>query len=964
MQKEICLLLFLFVSLKLVSFDFFTYVPYQGKMKEIKTDNFIIVFPEKYSGTALIVASFAEEIHTKLSPLLNWKPKEKTYIILTDNSDSPNGMGIPFLRNTILLYLSKTELAYTLKNFTNPLYSLILHEYAHILHLEQVRGGALFWRILYGKLYMPVAVNFPWYIEGVAMVAESKYSQNGRLVTNYNKSLLRNAAKNKKIPSFDKLIYPIVDYPYGNAAYFYGGNFLNYLYNTYGKEKFDSIYIGISNDIWAFVLMFVMNFKNIYGKSLNDLWNEWILYEEKEALSYQEDNYEYQKLTNLQGRVSSFDKIENFFVLTAESYKKEVGLFKLDKNNKVKLLEIGYFGNVSKTNQKDYIVFTKLTKYPDDFTYYDLYSFNLKTFIETRLTKKERIQYACFAKNKNAGILVSNDIVRPKLFRANFNTNKITKKLINIPQEITFIQKPSINNEGTKVLFSAKTKDGVFKIYQLDLNTEKITQFEDIEGELPQFIDENKFSYIGTDNSTDSLFEYIQDTKENFRILSSFGNINSAMVIDEKIYYVNQTVDGEELFVTNNDKKIIGLPQVSQVKLEKQILIDNFKIKDFNIGRVLYPTCWGIIPALLSNSSIYIPIGNSYFPIPFIAPQFFIYNEIPTSRFSYTASITLDYLRWYPNNSLSLNFKLPAGFLTYQWNNGMAGSKNIVGLQFYESRKYKNRFPIYFSNFIQYYFDVPLLNYGNIYFSLATSHVFYEYDFKLDRPKNFINFSENFGYYYNISRPNASRWDRGFRFDISARQSIKGIADNENSYVLRGSLEGRIPFKNVFLFMYFDGGIDFLQQNTFTLSSTVFSLQNGLIGSGGNGASIDMKAFPIQITHSSTSFTFFYNKAGFDITVYKRSHYWHFATLGFKEFFIKAYTEFAAVFNKKNVIYSDIFFDVALELTVDLFLAYGNGVVEFTLGGALGHSGGQSIPLQEFRPAWSVFGAINFRLFN
>lgn len=89
---------------------FFPFVPYQGMTKKIVTEHFVILFPERYKEKALKVAAYSEEIHSKLKDFMKWEPILRTVLVLSDETDLPNGETVPFIRNTIYIYLAPADL--------------------------------------------------------------------------------------------------------------------------------------------------------------------------------------------------------------------------------------------------------------------------------------------------------------------------------------------------------------------------------------------------------------------------------------------------------------------------------------------------------------------------------------------------------------------------------------------------------------------------------------------------------------------------------------------------------------------------------------------------------------------------------------------------------------------------------------------------------------------------------------
>jgi hypothetical protein len=949
------------------------YVPYQGISKQIKTDHFIVIFPKKYEQIARKTAAYSEEIHSYLSPYMKWKPFGRTQIVLTDNSDMPNGSAIPSPRNTILLYLAPAELEETLKSEEDPLYSIIVHEYSHILHLDQIREDAWFWRVINGRLYFPVSNSFTWYFEGVAVFNESKFSKGGRGNSNYTNALIRDAALHDAIPSFDKVVNPIVDWPNGKAAYHYGARFLEYIYSQYGKEKYDEVFINASREFWPFIFRFAMSFKKIYGKDLTELWNEWIAYEKNNAKSHviQSDGI---KLTDLEGEILAFNKKGDDLFISSYSYKNDKYLYRLSHDGKLKKLVNGYIRSVSGTGDENIILYTKSSPYPDDFEYFDVYSFNLKTKIEKKLTSMERINYISFANSGSRGIMAGYSGLGSKLILADFVNGKFTnKKEVSLPENIGFIDQPSMNDPGTEVVFSARLRSGAFKIYILNAESLQITEVKGIMGTEAKFTDDGKISYISHDENTDNLFLFDRITGENFKVLKSPNCVLHQKISGNKIYYVDETYMGEELFSEDlSEKSPYKFPDTDETsdKIVKSGIIksDDLKVENYNFFRSLYPLIWAFLPYQIQNSYVILPLINGYYlPIPYVAPKFMIYNTTSLGRFSYTASIGFDYLRYYPDNSFSFKLKLPGFDINYSWENHAGGQELFYvdatdpgnnSILYYQ--RYNGRAPVVFSNYFSLNSTLPLAGYGNLVLQASFTHQFDEYDFTMHRLTNTFSFYQRIGYYFSVSRIKASRWDRGISLNFAAYQSPGNLLDNSPLYLIRGSVEGRVPFYNTFAFIQIEGGKELLSQNAFSANTSILNYSENLLGTGNSTSinNIDTKAFPVAFARSSTGSAFISTDSGFDISLYKRSHYWHFATLGFKEVYIRAYNEFVYLYNfdLSPEFYKGILFDGVFELGVDLFVAYGNMTVGLLVGGAIGYRVGDDVP------AWGIFVSVNFSL--
>lgn len=956
--KIICFLIFLNIKInQIFGFQFF-YTPYLGKMKEIKTENFIIIFPEKDKEIALRVASYSEEIHLKLKEVFKWQPYEKTTIILSDTTDFPNGLATPIPRNTIILNLSHTELSNTLKEYHDPIYSLLVHEYTHILHIDQIRGGAWFWRVLFGKLYFPNSGTFNWYIEGVAVLSESIFSEGGRLNTSYNEAFIRNAVLNKTIPKYGTIIEPIVDWPHESGVYHYGARFCQYLYEQYGEQKFKEIFIDISDDFWPFVLLFVMKFKKIYNKSLNELWDEWIKFEEQRYSKINISDFDdREQLSFFEGKIQSFDIKDDNIYIASSSYKNDKYLYQYDGKKFNKIIN-SYIRNVSTTNDDKYILYTKNTTYNDGYNFFDLFSYNLQTKREYKLTRKKRINYVDFSKNHNIGVFVSHNSINSRLFKFSISNGRIdNQKEIILPSDLRYVDYPSINNLGNKAIFSAKNNDGIVSIYVANLSDGTVnTIYENIICYNLVWIDNDCFSFIMNKNKQNAVYKYSISEDKIYILHKPIGNILYSKVYNDKLYYIDYTHKGEELFVANLNKKEEAEEYIDKFvqRLQKQELMNtnDYKIKDYNFGRYLYPSIWAILPAFLNSS-----FSLSGFSFPYIAPSFMILNTLPLGRFSYSATITFDYIKLYPQNSFGLNFKLPNLNIDYYWNNWMGGSKIFIEDKFYSSGKKNGKFPICFSNQISFISNVLLEGKGLFFISSSVYHQFEQFDSNNNYPVNKIIFSEKIGYQYIVSRIKTSRWDKGVSFSFNAYQS-PNILNNIPMYLIRTDFNFRVPFHNVFHFTKIEGGLEVERKKVFFTDAPLFSITDSIIeGQGSLGlTTIDTKSFSTQLKNNSVGFAFVSMDNGFDITVYKKTHYFYFATMGFKEFFIRIFNEALYLFNFEKKWYSNVLFDIVLELTLDLFLAYGKILVRSVLGGSIGYRVGDKIP------SWGVYFFLNFAL--
>jgi Zn-dependent protease with chaperone function len=135
----------------------------------LETSHFLVLFHAGGEEIAKRAAVIAEEAHQRLAPELRWQPAAKTRLVLADVSDAANGLATPFPFNRVIIYLSPPlEEPFSITDTEEWLRIVITHEYAHILHLDNVQQGPAGLRRIIGRFYFPNIFQPNWLIEGLA----------------------------------------------------------------------------------------------------------------------------------------------------------------------------------------------------------------------------------------------------------------------------------------------------------------------------------------------------------------------------------------------------------------------------------------------------------------------------------------------------------------------------------------------------------------------------------------------------------------------------------------------------------------------------------------------------------------------------------------------------------------------------------------------------------------------------
>ncbi|HEX5636056.1 MAG TPA: hypothetical protein VFY78_03130, partial [Gammaproteobacteria bacterium] len=262
------------ILLYLVSFSVLAVDPTLN-WQTINTDHFEIHFAQGNELLAYKAANIAERIHAKLSPRLNWQPAEKTHLVISDETDQPNGYAIPFPFNRSVLFVAPPDTTNSLEDFNDWFELLITHEYTHILHLDKVDGGARNVRHLFGRhfLLFPNMFQPAWFTEGLATRYETNSAQGiGRGQSSFFAMMMRKEVE-QGVKPVSQANLPIRSWPMGTTYYLYGVYFYEFLSDQYGEKAVNALIANYSNNIIPFMIN--TNARQILGKDITQLWAEY-----------------------------------------------------------------------------------------------------------------------------------------------------------------------------------------------------------------------------------------------------------------------------------------------------------------------------------------------------------------------------------------------------------------------------------------------------------------------------------------------------------------------------------------------------------------------------------------------------------------------------------------------------------------------------------------------------------------
>ena len=394
--------------------QFATYNHPELEWKTYETEHFEIHYHQGAEWTAQKSAEIAESVYGPITSFYNYKPDQKTDLIIKDIGDISNGAAYYF-DNKIEIWA--TPLDYPLRGNHHWLLDVISHEFAHIVSLAKsmkfTRSVPGFYfqvidyedekrdDVIYG--YPRVISSYPipgvvipmWLAEGMAQYMWPGTSND--FWDSHRDMLLRDRVLNNQILSFNKMA-SFGKRGIGNeSTYNQGYAFVEYLAERFGPEVISDLAAEISRPVQFSIDNALKKVTGIRGDQLHA---DWVNHLENQyhtlSTKIQENEIKGEiivgKATTQYYPEWSNDTTIYYLSNKGRDYFMQTSLFRMNLNDgKSKLIQSGVLSRISVSPDGRQIYYSKNSK-PDKYgsVYYDLYNYDLKKKKEKRITKFAR----------------------------------------------------------------------------------------------------------------------------------------------------------------------------------------------------------------------------------------------------------------------------------------------------------------------------------------------------------------------------------------------------------------------------------------------------------------------------------------------------------------------------------------------------------------------------------------------
>ena len=227
--------------------------------------------------------------------LFGYSSTEKVNVILDDLEDYGNAGVWANPRNSMVVHIAPSNFVYETNPANERINHTLNHEGVHVVALDQSTGPDRFFRglfmgkvretadhpptMLYQFFTLPRRAAPRWYHEGIAVFLETWMAGGlGRAQGPYDEMVFRSMVRDGA-HFYDPLGLESagtkVDFQVGTNSYLYGTRFMSYLAHEYSPERLME-WIARRPGSRAY---FGAQFRKVFGRSLNDAWQDWILWE-------------------------------------------------------------------------------------------------------------------------------------------------------------------------------------------------------------------------------------------------------------------------------------------------------------------------------------------------------------------------------------------------------------------------------------------------------------------------------------------------------------------------------------------------------------------------------------------------------------------------------------------------------------------------------------------------------------
>jgi hypothetical protein len=441
------------------------------KWRQIKTNDFHIVFPDYYEGKAQELARVLQTSHSNIGASLQVKKLPDAPFLIHPQSVNSNGLAVYAPKRVELWSLEPLD------SYSLPwLWQLAIHEGRHTAQMKALyqRGGGKVLYKVFGEHIVGalLAIYVPyWFLEGDAVVAETSLAPVGRGDSPEFDFEFKARVLDKGKMKFDKAKMGSMK-DFVPNRYNLGYHLVSFAREKYGKDIWGDVLGSISSDFWKLkawgeTSQQGLNIKGekLYNEMIDSLTVSW---KTEDSLYLQETAERNKNITELGNKNNGFINyysprfISKDSILALKvSYFQTPQLVLITGNYETKIVDLPFISDKHFDYRDNQIIFSQY--YPDKrwqhTSFSDIVIYDLKTRKFNRLTHHQRLFLPYFdTTNSNGFSAISSDTL------GNVTLTSSGYFIKTFPEGKAIVK----YSNGKENLYSIPVRENLLKLRQID----------------------------------------------------------------------------------------------------------------------------------------------------------------------------------------------------------------------------------------------------------------------------------------------------------------------------------------------------------------------------------------------------------------------------------------------------------------------------------------------------------------
>ena len=617
-MRKLVILLILFISLSVAS-DIISLRMFEDmyNVMTASSDHFIYIYKKEMSDILPEIANIAEGVYDTLSKSMRTKMTTKVNLLITDQSDVPNGSSSPLLNPMVNIYLANPDPTFISKHEEWIEY-VLTHELTHALHLSSTRPSCLA-QTGNSFFYFPNVMYPMYFLEGYAVYNESTLKRGRMKETNYEAFL--------RTMFIDSFIQPIGnassyfnrEFPYGTLPYLYG----SYLFDKY-KEKYDAPISTLTQLDFCSLLPFSVLFPDFFLYIRMGAYPSDVLEEVYSDVKVKIDKLKNEMLFNERKKVSSFG-FDNSLPLLYENKlyyiksfpHREKRMVERFNDKERELFRVPYSTSFTVRDNKIYIDILDI--YDNTNLFFDIYIYDISSNRYEKL-KSTRRGFGADALGDTL-LFIRNNLNEEKIIVYSLSKRSAVDSF-SVDENFKYY---SISIKSfSEILISCYREGGYTDIILYDLNSKEHRFLtSDIASDYAAKWSEEKngFYFISDRSGVNAVYFYDLNQNTIQKVYNSIYNVSSFSVDEEneKIYVQDISKYGDDIYVSD-----ILYQEIESIELKELVKPASFRKSNIKLnenGNYIFPRfsgpgAYGFLPIyFLSEDTISL---HHYFALPFV----------------------------------------------------------------------------------------------------------------------------------------------------------------------------------------------------------------------------------------------------------------------------------------------------------------------------------------------------------